>query len=69
MRFTAHSTPDMKSLDDRFYCRAKRRVVMLVNCLDDYVDATSLEKRRSACFHCPHGRRNREAYASSGEAD
>jgi len=69
MRFTAHVRPEMKALDDQFYCRAKRRIVMLMNCLDDYVDATSLEKRRSACYHCPHGRRNRETYASDGEGE
>ncbi len=68
MRAVVPQMQELKALDDRFYCRAKRRLVMLVNCLDDYVDATSLEKRRSACFHCPAGRRNRDAYAASGEA-
>lgn len=69
MRFTARSTPDMSTLTDSFYCRSKRRVIQLEGCLDDYVDANSFEKRRSACFRCPIGRRNREAYAASGESD
>ena len=67
MRFTAHLLPELKSLDNQFYCRGKRSLVKLVDCLDGYVDATSLEKRRSACFHCPHGRINRQAYASPCE--
>jgi hypothetical protein len=69
MRFTASSAPSIKSLEDRFYCRVKRRAVMFANCLDDYVTATSLEKRGRACYRCPHGRRNRESYAFVGDAD
>lgn len=69
MRFTAHTAPQMTALDDQFYCRSKRRMIQLGSCLDEYVDANSFEKRRSACFRCPNGRRNREAYALSGESD
>ena len=67
MRFTSHLAPEMTSVDDVFYCRAKRRELALASCLDGYVDANAFEKRRSACFRCPYGRRNREAFAASFE--
>lgn len=69
MRFTTQTRPPMTSPSDQFYCSAKRRFLSLSHCLDDFMNATSLEKRRSACFRCPLGRRNREAYAASGETD
>jgi hypothetical protein len=66
---TARSDAGRMSLGDRFLCRSRRRWVLLENCLDDYVDANSLEKRRSACFRCPHGHTRRDAYAASGQSD
>ena len=69
MRFTARTATELCTLTDSFYCRSKRRVIQLENCLDDYVNANSFEQRRSACFRCPIGRRNREAYASGSDSD
>lgn len=50
-------------LEDEFYCRARRRRVTLDKCLNDYLDANAFNDRRSACWRCPQGRRNREAFA------
>ncbi len=66
---TARTDAGMTALSDQFYCRSRRRSVLLEHCLDDYVDANSLERRHSACFRCPHGHKNRDAYAASGQSD
>lgn len=50
---------------DTFYCRARRRRVTLDKCLDDYLQANAFNARRSACWRCPQGRKNREDYANS----
>lgn len=52
-------------LEDAFYCRARRRRLQLHKCLDDYLNANAFNSRRSACWRCPQGRRNREEYAKS----
>jgi len=62
MRFT-HSYPAVVKLPDVFTCRARRKDLTLGQCLDDYLDATVFSRRRSACFRCPQGRRNRETFA------
>jgi hypothetical protein len=54
------------SLEDTFYCKARRKVLKLEKCLDDYLNANAFDKRRSACYRCPQGRRNREAFACGG---
>lgn len=56
---------DRMGLADTFYCRARRRRLQLHKCLDDYLDANAFNVRRSACWRCPQGRKNREDYATS----
>jgi hypothetical protein len=41
--------------------------VTLESCLDGFLEANAMERLRSACFRCPLGRCNREAYAGGGE--
>jgi len=55
--------PVVMELLDTFYCRARRKVLTLEKCLDDYLDANAFERRRSACYRCPQGRKNRECFA------
>jgi hypothetical protein len=66
MRFTV-TAPVLVNLDDRFYCRSRRDQVTLEKCLDGYMEANAMERRRSACFRCPQGRRNRENFANNNE--
>ena len=58
-----------KSLGDLFYCKSRRRQLLLDKCLDDYMDANAFERRRSACHHCPQGRTNREEFAGIDDED
>ncbi len=62
MRFT-YSYPETRELINGFYCRARRKDLPLEKCLNDYVEANAFENRRSACFRCPQGRKNRETFA------
>lgn len=62
MRFT-YSFPEDRELVNGFYCKARRKELPLEKCLNDYVEANAFENRRSACFRCPQGRRNRELFA------
>jgi hypothetical protein len=66
MRFN-YTYPEVNELSDCFYCRARRKDLTLDKCLNDYVEANAFENRRSACFRCPQGRKNRETFAA-GEA-
>jgi len=54
------------SLEDTFYCKARRKFLTLEKCLEDYLNANAFEKVRSACYRCPQGRRNRESFACGG---
>ncbi len=62
MRFECTS-PVLTMLEDRFYCRSRRCVMTLEECIDRYVDADAFLARRSTCFRCPQGRRQRQAFA------
>lgn len=62
MRFT-YSIPETLALNDEFYCRPRRKNLALQRCLDDFMEANAFERRRSVCFRCPQGRRNRETFA------
>jgi hypothetical protein len=64
MRFR-RADPAVATLTDSFHCRSRRRDVTLDQCLDGYVEANAFERRRSACFRCPLGRKNREAFAAT----
>lgn len=68
MKFTATMPVLIRTCDD-FYCRSRRERLTLERCLDGYLQANALERRRSACFRCPHGRFNREGYADAGEQE
>ena len=61
--------PQKMKLEDKFYCRARRKWLILDKCLNDYVNANAFEKRRSACYRCLQGRRNREAFAYGPEEE
>jgi hypothetical protein len=65
MRFN-YSYPTVTELADVFYCRARRKDLTLDKCLNDYLEANAFDKRRSACFRCPQGRKNREGFAGGG---
>mgnify|MGYP006971721874 CR=1 FL=1 len=47
------------------YCKSRKKPMMLVDCMDSFVDANAIPNRRSACFRCLQGQRTRTAYASS----
>ncbi|MBP7126606.1 hypothetical protein KBD49_09605 [Myxococcota bacterium] len=68
MRFTSVSE-DIRDLVDTFHCRARRKELTLDKCLNDYLEANAFDRKRSACYRCPQGRRNREAYAGVQEAE
>lgn len=68
MRFTV-STPYPMQLHDTFYCRPRRKVLTLERCLDDFLDANAFERKRSACYRCPQGRKNREMFAQGFEEE
>lgn len=68
MRFTCVS-PEIRDLADTFHCRARRKELTLDKCLNDYLEANAFERKRSACYRCPQGRRNREVYAGAPEDD
>jgi hypothetical protein len=68
MRFT-YSISEVADLSDSFYCRARRKELSLDKCLNDYLEANAFERRRSACFRCPQGRKNREVFAGAPEDD
>jgi hypothetical protein len=62
MRFT-YTLPETEALVNGFYCKARRKELPMEKCLNDYVEANAFENRRSACFRCPQGRKNREDFA------
>ena len=62
MRFN-YSYPLVSELTDTFLCRSRRKDLSLDRCLNDYVEANAFENRRSACFRCPQGRKNRDDFA------
>ena len=68
MRFTS-TLPEVRDLDDTFYCRARRKVLCLERCLDDYLQANAFDVKRAACFHCPQGRKNRERFSAGKDPE
>ncbi|MBM4397195.1 MAG: hypothetical protein FJ087_16115 [Deltaproteobacteria bacterium] len=62
MRFN-YTYPVVTELEESFYCRARRKDLELEKCLNDYLEANAFDRRRSACFRCPQGRKNRESFA------
>ena len=47
MRFTM-KMPEVFDLEDKFYCRSRRKYMSLETCLDGYVDTNAFEKKWSA---------------------
>lgn len=64
MRFT-RAAPVLTALEDVFYCRSRRDHITLESCLDGYMESNAMDRRRSACYRCPQGRRNRECFSSN----
>ena len=58
------ATPRLEYLDDRFYCKARRRRLTLDKCLSDYCTANAFERKKSACWRCPQGQINRKRYSA-----
>lgn len=50
-------------LDKLFYCRSRRKALLAVKCMDDFVNANVFGKERSVCFRCAQGRRIRSNIA------
>ncbi|MBI2475000.1 hypothetical protein HYV69_01100 [Candidatus Uhrbacteria bacterium] len=50
----------------RFYCKTKRRKVLLGKCLDDYVNMNALERTKAACWKCGQGRKVRTNFSMEG---
>ena len=46
-----------------FYCRSKKRKLTMGECVDKYVESNAFDKRRSTCWRCFQGRKNRTDYA------
>jgi len=62
MRFSA-SYPEVMELNETFHCKARRKTLALDKCLNDYLESNAFDRKSSACFRCPQGRKNREAFA------
>ncbi|MCB9787742.1 MAG: hypothetical protein H6744_13750 [Deltaproteobacteria bacterium] len=54
-----------KKLPEAFFCKFLNRDVKTVECVDDYVNANSLNIRHSPCFKCPIGLKTRGCFANS----
>ncbi len=54
-----------KKLPEGFFCKFLNREVKTVECVDDYVNANSLNIRHSPCFKCSVGLKTRLEYANS----
>jgi hypothetical protein len=49
---------------EAFFCKFLNRDVRVSECVDDYVNANSLNVRHSPCFKCSHGLKVRLDFAS-----
>ncbi len=50
---------------ESFFCKFLNRDVQKTDCIDDYVNANSLNIRHSPCFKCSNGLKVRIEYANS----
>ena len=46
-----------------FFCKPRRKVLGMEKCLTDFLNANAFEKRRSVCWRCSYGRKNREDFS------
>ena len=58
MNTTNRSAPTKKR-PTAFYCKHLERDVQAVECVDDYVNANSLQVKHSPCYRCPVGLKQR----------
>jgi hypothetical protein len=63
-----HSKPDeviyyIEEESPSFFCKPRRKVYTMEKCMSDFMQANAFEKRRSVCWRCSYGRKNREAFA------
>ncbi len=54
-----------KKVAEAFFCKFLNREVRVPECIDDYVNANSLNVRHSPCFKCSQGLKARIEYANS----
>ena len=54
-----------KKLNESFFCKFLNRETKTVECVDDYVNANSLNIRHSPCYKCSVGLRTRLEFANS----
>ena len=54
-----------KKIAEHFFCKFLNREVKTVECVDDYVNANSLNIRHSPCFKCSTGLKTRMDYSNS----
>lgn len=59
----ARTRPEQWTVQDLFYCRAKKRKVRFGECLERFVDANAFDDKRSACWRCFQGRKYREEFS------
>jgi len=46
-------------------CKTRRKDIPLLDCVDSYVNANAIPNRRSACYRCLQGQKNRCDFALS----
>ncbi len=54
-----------KKTAEDFFCKFLNRDVKVTECIDDYVNANSLNIRHSPCFKCSHGLKVRLEFANT----
>lgn len=55
--------------EQQFYCAARRRLIAVGDCLEDYLDANALRRHRSRCYRCMQGRAVRAAWSTDRLTD
>jgi hypothetical protein len=60
-----NATPYSPLKAPQVHCKSRKRHMTLLECVDSYVTANALPNRRSACFRCMAGQRNRTDFAES----
>lgn len=53
----------VESESPMFLCKPRRRVMRMEKCLTDYLNANAMDKKRSVCWRCTFGRKNRVVYS------
>lgn len=54
-----------RKLPNDFFCKFLNRDVLTIECIDDYVNANSLNIRHSPCFKCSCGLKVRIDFAEN----